>query len=332
MLPTSRPRRAFTLIELLVVIAIIAILIALLLPAVQQAREAARRTQCRNNLKQLGLALHNYHDVHTVFPPGGVRSRGVAWTILILPYIDQVGAYNEMVFEGTNTYLPGYVNYSWQSSTTPPPRSRDALYVLRVAGLNCPSSNMPTDRAQGTGRIQLINYVGIEGHYVNPATGATASPVYSTGYGYTAINGVLYPISSVQMRDLTDGSSNTMMIGEQSGWRRDPVTGALADRRSCSHDGGAWLGVTGGSMTVPGWHLNTATLRYRINETTQATGSGGFFSGYSTNNPLTAAHDGGVHILLCDGSVHFLSENVDNVVVQQLAVRNDHLPLDLNLQ
>lgn len=111
----SAMRRGFTLIELLVVIAIIAVLIALLLPAVQQAREAARRTQCKNNLKQIGLALHNYHDAHDCFPPGQIRGwngsfdsgNGFAWGALILPFMDQANLYNLLnpsipIFEGQN--------------------------------------------------------------------------------------------------------------------------------------------------------------------------------------------------------------------------------------
>ena len=94
-----RRKRGFTLIELLVVIAIIAILIALLLPAVQQAREAARRSQCKNNMKQIGLALHNYHDVFTTFPIGGLKnSRGPNWRVGLLPYMDQAPAYNQVSF------------------------------------------------------------------------------------------------------------------------------------------------------------------------------------------------------------------------------------------
>ena len=102
-------RRGFTLIELLVVIAIIAVLIALLLPAVQQAREAARRTQCKNNLKQMGLALHNYHDTYNGFPNGNIASAaggwGMSWYMRILPYVDQAPVFNKLTFSGTH---PGW--------------------------------------------------------------------------------------------------------------------------------------------------------------------------------------------------------------------------------
>lgn len=141
---SNRRNRGFTLIELLVVIAIIAIIIAQLLPAVQQTRAAARRTQCKNNLKQLGLAIHNYLDVSLLFPgniteaAGGNRS--ASWITLTLPYMDQAPAYNQMEFSGANFTNQGVgANLNW-----------DVVRQLRVPGLSCPSSPLPTTRTEAT--------------------------------------------------------------------------------------------------------------------------------------------------------------------------------------
>ena len=182
--------RGFTLIELLVVIAIIAILIALLLPAVQAAREAARRTQCKNNLKQLGLALHNYHDVYNVFPPGGTYQAGVVqpagWSIQarLLPYIEQANLTNLIDFSR---------GYSVQPVVTP----------VRVATLMCPSEI--NDKAYVDGAITYwpVNYGANYGEWFvwNPVTGQFGT-------------GAFGPNASTGMRDFTDGTSNTLAMGE----------------------------------------------------------------------------------------------------------------------
>ena len=169
-------RRGFTLIELLVVIAIIAVLIALLLPAVQQARESARRTQCKNNLKQLGLALHNYHDTHNFFPPGNVASQvggwGPSWWIFILPYIDQAPVYSSLTFDGSQ---PG-----WSCCGDASGVANGA--VMRRAKINaaiCPSSPLEAMRDTGGGPTTITQYHGING--------ATDGPGFTNPPGQMAL-------------------------------------------------------------------------------------------------------------------------------------------------
>ncbi|MCA9046851.1 MAG: DUF1559 domain-containing protein, partial [Planctomycetaceae bacterium] len=200
----SSRHRGFTLIELLVVIAIIAVLIALLLPAVQQAREAARRSQCKNNLKQIGLALHNYHDTFTVFPPGYITRNinntamatmesgpGFAWGTMILPYIDQAPLYN---------------HFDFNEDATDHHNAEHGSEFLPVFA--CPSDPQPnkftvTDGGGTTYELGSANYVGI------------------FGYGSVTMNagqpqgdGLFYRNSRKGMRDVTDGTSNTIMVGE----------------------------------------------------------------------------------------------------------------------
>jgi prepilin-type N-terminal cleavage/methylation domain-containing protein len=273
---TMHSRRGFTLIELLVVIAIIAILIALLLPAVQQAREAARRTQCKNNLKQIGLGLHNYHDTYLLFPAGGFGPRKGSWLISILPFIDQAPAYNLIDFSGCSGTSTGTTpcgsDFSWQY-TAPPAAMANLFYSLRVPGYYCPSSDLDKTRSQGTGKIQLVNYVGIAGSAISPLDGVSAIFPAAT-YGYISNNGVLYPNADKSIRDITDGTSNIIVVGEQGLTTLDPLTGAKTDVRSCNWDGAAWHGVT--STDVPTttsagaygsgqWGLNMTSLRYAIN-------------------------------------------------------------------
>jgi prepilin-type N-terminal cleavage/methylation domain-containing protein len=188
------PRRAFTLIELLVVIAIIAILIALLLPAVQQAREAARRTQCRNNLHQIGLALHNYHDTHRVFPagtitdvlPGGATTDGpeVRWATQVLPFLDETALYNA---------------YNMSQDAHTGANTTVAYSVL--AQYLCPSDSSPS----GNTTFAEGSYDGNSG----TSYGCTRDPGCSM-----ARRGPLYSYSAVRIRDIRDGTSNTTAVGE----------------------------------------------------------------------------------------------------------------------
>jgi len=198
-LPKSpQQQRGFTLIELLVVIAIIAILVALLLPAVQQAREAARRSQCKNNLKQFGLALHNYHDVHSTFPMGVTYDTsfaawwewsGVGWGARVLPFIDQAPLFNQIRFDVKSPANDG-VNASVKSAVLP---------VFR-----CPSD---PGRAPANSHGPT-SYVICSGSNANSAAWGGGSTGANNG------RSVLFGNSKTNFRDITDGTSNTMVISE----------------------------------------------------------------------------------------------------------------------
>ncbi|MCA9006200.1 MAG: DUF1559 domain-containing protein [Planctomycetaceae bacterium] len=198
---SKKVRPAFTLIELLVVIAIIAILIALLLPAVQQAREAARRSQCKNNLKQIGLALYNYHNTHRVFPPGWIGQNLFAWSTFILPYMDQAPLYNQFNFELPLT----------DDVTGSPTNLVLAQTILTV--YKCPSATGPDKQTpfwaptNSTGVLTdqaTSNYVGSFGPpQINPST-------------WTSAGGYMKRNLSVRIRDLLDGSSVSFAVGERA--------------------------------------------------------------------------------------------------------------------
>ena len=278
-----RKRHGFTLIELLVVIAIIAILVALLLPAVQQAREAARRTQCKNNFKQIGLALHNYHDTHSTFPPGWIgvlngRSNpegesGVAWGTMILPFLDQAPLYKEF-------------NYSLPIDVAP---NRDHLKrVLTV--FQCPSDpQQPTfgtiDR-NGTGiELATANYVGVFGtvelHDCENAPGIP--PV--TAQGQCISDGAFFHNSKILMRDFQDGTSSTLMVGERTTFT-DPATG---DKFY-----GTWPGA------LP--EVEEAIARI-VGKTEEPPNKGDHPEDFGSS------HVGGAQFILADGHVVFISEN-----------------------
>jgi len=314
------PRHGFTLVELLVVIAIIGVLIALLLPAVQQAREAARRMQCTNNQKQLGIALHNYHDTYGKLPynaveqQGGVgdRLRGPSWLVRILPYVEQNAAYNQFVFDG-----------DWTMQDGPSPNA-DILDQLRVPGFNCPSTPLPIVETQSTRdngdiRLQLVNYVGITGSYWHGGTtNVVSTSPQDSSYGDSVYNGMIVPINSkshaIGLESVTDGTSNTMMVSEQSDYFYNS-SGTKIARRSSGHAGRSW-GNGGGAGT---WTANVTTVRYPI-ATEGGTGNG---ANYHVNVALVSPHPGGVMISLGDASVSFLSETVDFAVLTGLADRQD---------
>jgi prepilin-type N-terminal cleavage/methylation domain-containing protein len=319
------PRRGFTLIELLVVIAIIAILIALLLPAVQQAREAARRTQCRNNLKQLGLALHNYHDNSGYFPHNSVQYNtnttggcGPSWLVRILPFVDQAPAFNRMDFVTSSDWTMQYTS------------SANAAVVgqLKVQGLNCPSNPMPNTRSQSTAvTYQLSDYPGINGSYYrggSTTTAETPNNAHST-YGNVVYNGIIIHSGgngrAVKISDITDGTSNTMMVGEQSNWWIND-TNVEKDVRSCTWSGGAWAA---GRPEASEWKLNVTSIRFSINYIGAA--MNGMSEAYHHHTLLNSAHAGGVHALMADGAVRFISENINFATLTNLGDKSDRVPL-----
>jgi len=332
-MPTSR-RRGFTLIELLVVIAIIAVLIALLLPAVQQAREAARRTQCRNNLKQLGLALHNYHDVFGRFMPGIVSrviqtgAPGVAcanlgtagslepgcwaWGTFLLPYIDQAPLYN--------IFNPGPFNLEQVASTT---AGLNGLQTP-LAAFRCPTDTGPNlnnfDNTLGGHEMVAANYsrfiVNTAGTKLPIATSnymicsnpsdSTTPAICPTQYGPPL--GLAAQNSNVGVRDITDGTSNTFAIGERA-WKFNNLIAGAGTIYGVSAAPGANIDQSA-SWNIKSAYTNVASLTYDgLNFSPGVPGSGGQRAHQS--RAFNSPHTGGVFFLMCDGAVRFVSENID---------------------
>ena len=327
----------FTLVELLVVIAIIGILIALLLPAVQAAREAARRSQCTNNLKQLGLALHNHHDVLNRFPPGGARDQppfgvaeadwGSSWFVYILPYMEQLPLYQKWQFSGSS----GVFNATNMTNAS----------NLVINGYKCPSSPLPAWCNSQTGRgfsIMAVNYVGISGaDSVIP--GYTESRINNVNNGgRVSGGGVLIPSGQLRFADVSDGTSNCMAVSEQGDYL---VTqdGSKKDWRA-SQPWGWSIGVKS-TAPPPNYYptandnrpFNMTTIRYPINQKTGwVNGNGdcggtGVCADMGSNIPLNSAHPGGVNTLLVDGSVRFLADTMPLADLARLATRDDGQPL-----
>lgn len=311
----SLRRLGFTLIELLVVIAIIAVLIALLLPAVQQAREAARRTQCKNNLKQLGLALHNYHDIYNRMPIGaqaGVNRSN--WRVAVFPQMDQAPLF-------------GQLNFSAAADFRAPFSGNTVLSGAVLPGWNCPSSPCLVTGTPGTegggwsgGNPQQADYIGIGGATPDPGgrTGVTSTSNYDGGiYG---ANGMLSVALSLNLSATTDGTSNTLLVGENSDFTM--IGTNKTDIRSNYY--GAWGGFSIAQNPWSGapdtWSAGVTTVRYPIN--TQGTPAGAIHT-WEANLPLRSAHVGGAHVLLGDGGTRFLSNNLDLNTLLRLAARDD---------
>jgi prepilin-type N-terminal cleavage/methylation domain-containing protein len=321
---TARARRGFTLIELLVVIAIIAILIALLLPAVQQAREAARRTQCRNNLKQLGLALHNYHDTFNAFiyRKGGTGACAVIapFTVrdncnrlsgffAILPYIDQAPLYNAI--SGGSATVPPQGPEGWAGWAT---------WDVNVPGYQCPSD-------AGAPAVRTHNYVFCMG---DSARANRDSTIVRGMFGFRVC---------VNMRDVVDGTSNTIMMservrGQAFGTNPNPaavggdyrVLNVIASNQDPINNPGACRllstnGFVNAGVTVKSWsgrqiwdgqpeRVGFSTI---LPPNSLGCVAGGDVNADASDTAITATsqHTGGVHCLMADGAVRFVSDNID---------------------
>jgi prepilin-type N-terminal cleavage/methylation domain-containing protein len=285
-------RKAFTLVELLVVIAIIGILVALLLPAIQAAREAARRTQCNNQMKQLGVALHNYHDTFNLFPPGGLSAGNrLAWTVLILPFIEMEAMHSLVDFNARtgNGYDAAAVN----------------INTLKPAPYLCPSAVRAKSFENGSTTIYTTHYYGIMGPKgTNTSTGGTYTLDNSvTGHGGFATQGVLLRRDSVRFADILDGTSNTFLVGESSYSR------SLTGQNNTSFR--KWYRGCDGSASAP-----TKNILDGINVTP--------YNGTNNFNDVSfgSEHPGGCMFVRCDGAVRFVSQNVDLGVYKATASRD----------
>ncbi len=332
-----RTRGGFTLVELLVVIAIIGILVGLLLPAVQAAREAARRMQCSNNLKQMGLALHNYHDTFNKFPGNtgslqGAQQTGASWLVKILPQLEQSAAFNQLVWGDTDFADRLSVNRNWQ-----------VMAAARVSVYQCPSSPLEPLRSQAassatqgigapaTYEIQIPDYVGNVGYWrIQPAPGGPGLRSDSgrnvwTGYGWMQDTGILAiwneKYSGPKMASIIDGTSNTIAVGEHSNFEL-AIDGTRTDTRPGSGPGGMW-NAGRCFFASGGWTRNVTAVRFPINHlkfndnpTNRA--STGLHNGYRSPHP------GGVQFVFGDGSVHFISDNIDHgTIFNGLCGRDD---------
>ncbi len=323
---SRQPRRGFTLIELLVVIAIIAILIALLLPAVQSAREAARRSDCKSRLRQIGIALHNYHDQHRAFPPGSIigggnsctsTGRRAPWTVQILPQLEDTNRYENFNFEAE------FVSSNAESPTGTTTANR-IEFNRNNSKYQCPSD--PNSSASNNN----ANYFGVMGGGTLGSADCTSS---NNGRAFWT-NGILFQNSDMAIRDVTDGTSNVFIVGET---KYQLTVGGRGD----AHRLGWASTIRGGGSSVTG--VLAATTDAGINpyeghggrqDTTFDTGGGqydvpgAFPAGSGTaqglsNRAFGSFHVGGAQFVLADGSVQFVSENVNNAVFRLLGQRDD---------
>jgi len=329
--PHSR-KPAFTLIELLVVIAIIGVLVGLLLPAVQQAREAARRASCVNNMKQQGLAIHNYVDAQKSLPPVSHQGNAHgpnAW-VFLLPYLEELATYQQLNLDGNFWFeTTGYTDTL---------KNADALAGLRVPALACPSTAfeqmVTASGGHGNGKqYQMGSYVVITGSAISPKRDNAGGygPVSGAGvFGPRAVTDARLPrgLRSVgkQWKDATDGLSKSLLTGEQSDVATDGsdsirptgmnfFMGRNWNAGTADADN-QWGGGSGGGSRCFG----TTTVRYRLNYKTRSAGND---PGGRCNTAIQSAHPAGAHGLFADGSVAFLNENLELLVLQRLADAND---------
>ncbi len=315
-----RKRGGFTLVELLVVIAIIGVLIALLLPAVQSAREAARRTQCTNNLKQLGLALMMYQDQVKVLPMGAFDEQGAGWTCYILPYVEQQNLYSTLHFIESDMGQwahPSDVIPESVRATRPNMRAIETV----IPGYRCPSAGV----AQHVKYISSDNWhtlARVPGSYLGSASGILKNQNQSQ---MRDLDGMIFTNSGVRISDATDGLSNTMLVGETlpddtPSTVREPHQGTNADHWYIGSDDidigddySEFLGSTGVPMNIYLEKLRTGETPVLGEQQMQVS--------------YGSAHPGGCHILLGDGSARFVSETVDAVTWSNLGNREDGVAL-----
>lgn len=338
--PAVRHRPAgFTLVELLVVIAIIGVLVALLLPAVQSAREAARRTACSNNMHQYVIACHNYESAKRTFPPGAEPANGSdwatgygpSWRVHVLPYME-----GNVVTDQLDLYAPGGLDMDWG-----PEHNGNHLVLANYLPemLFCPSSDMPRVLPQGKSghSVAAASYAGVAG-----SSGNDAEERYLRSNGNVhAYNGILCANCKTSIGKITDGTSNVILLAEQSDWAFYLPSGNAAPMRAdCRSSGlhGAWLGTflkqrgKGGGNPHDDRVYNTTTIGRPLGSKdcgfmhfTPEYCHGEPCTKYDNQSPILSAHPGGAHVAMADGSVQFLNEDIDFDMLQLAGIRDDGL-------
>ena len=339
-------RRGFTLIELLVVIAIIAVLIALLLPAVQQAREAARRSQCKNNLKQVGLALANYTERSKgLYPPGNVASSvggwGPSWYIFIMPYVDLGTTYKQLTFAGSH---PGW-------SCCGDPAGVGGTYncqFIQAASFsfaNCPSSPLTFRRDSGGCITPHAQYYGImgatDGNGFTNVAGRVANCCGccggQQGTGIVTAGGMFGPLESRKEAGMRDGSSNIIVVGESSDFVYNVGAAAgIPGQKIVDVQGVHGILMGSNNLTrieaAPGGmferQFNLLTVRYAPNAKAIDNDANwpGIGDNFGINKPLNSAHAGAAQVLMGDGTVRAINNNIDMLTLRRLATRDDGAP------
>jgi prepilin-type N-terminal cleavage/methylation domain-containing protein/prepilin-type processing-associated H-X9-DG protein len=313
-----RRTRGFTLIELLVVIAIIAVLIALLLPAVQSAREAARRIQCVNNVKQVALGMHNHHDSRGTLPWGAMSSPSQTWTFLVLPYLEQV-----QMFNAANMSQPSYAYSNMTVIQTP------------LAVFNCPSDPLAgetwishklasyPDRSKGN---YVVNW-GNSDYEQNMTPANTFAPADLGAFGSLTsirgpfrVNNTTNAIQPFSFRDIIDGTSNTMMaselklVADYNGYS-DARGDIWSEGTKCGY---MYTAATTPNSTIPDQLDGTSGCPNKVSNPPCIPVSGA----QREFNAARSYHSGGVNVAFCDGSVRFIKDSINLVTWRALSTKD----------
>jgi prepilin-type N-terminal cleavage/methylation domain-containing protein/prepilin-type processing-associated H-X9-DG protein len=338
-----RGRAAFTLVELLVVIAIIGTLVGLLLPAVQAARESARRSDCSNKIRQIGIAMHNHLDAKKCFPSGVVFSNAViadaratntpdgdianwrfctnppAWGAMILPYMEQTDVSSRLPFAQTSWTS----NSSVTATTTTITLSATAASVNPLPVYSCPSDVLT--RTSPAGNMGPSNYAG---NYGVPATGNwTGIKGQLTGRPINNVSGVLYHGSTISTKDIADGTSKTFLVGEISTQQR---AWSFSNLGALAQGAGVWSALS--DVKADDLVLRQCDAGHPLNsqfpdaQITSGNSGNGDCDGFGSRHP------GGANFVMCDASVRFISENIDSATsplgtYQRLSHRADGLSI-----